>query len=119
MTQNDFGEICTVSFLKTKTSLKLSIGPNLAIKYNEEWKFYGTEIKSIEEVEINEGVVFDLIKSIYNSKSSGLDRISSSCLKDALSALIPQIMYIDKQSLRTGIFPDKWKTATVVPIFKS
>ena len=32
--------------------------------------------------------------------------------------LIPQLLYIFKQSVKTGKFPDKWKIATVVPIFK-
>ena len=97
-----------------------NIGPNLAKDYNEEWKFYGKESDEVMgEVEINEGVVFDLIRNIDNLKSSGLERISSSCLKDALLALIPPLVYLYKRSLITGIFPDKWKIANVVPIFKN
>ena len=96
------------------------IGPDLAKNYNEEWKFYGNEVNEvIEDIVINERVVFDLIRNIDISKSSGLDKISSSCLKDALLALLPQIIHIFKESFSTGIFPEKWKIATVVPIFKN
>ena len=96
------------------------IGPNLAKNYNEDWKFYGKEVnEAIEDIDINEGVVFDLIRNIDISKSSGLDKISSRCLRDALLALLPQIIHIFKESLNSGLFPDKWKIATVVPIFKN
>ena len=60
-----------------------------------------------------------MIRNIDISKSSGLDKISSRCLRDALLALLPHIIHIFKESLNTGIFPYKWKIATVVPIFKN
>ena len=70
-------------------------------------------------MDINEGIVFDLVRSIDTSKSSALDRMSSNRLKDALLALIPHIMHIFKQSIKTETFPDDWKIATVIPIFKN
>ena len=35
-----------------------------------------------------------------------------------MQVLIPQLCYIFKQAIETGKFPDKWKIATIVPIFK-
>ena len=55
---------------------------------------------------------------IDTSKSSGIDFISSRCLKDALMVLNTQISYIFEKSVKLGIFPDLWKIATVVPLFK-
>ena len=42
----------------------------------------------------------------------------SQCLKDALLVLIPQLSHIFKKSILTSKFPDKWKVATIVPVFK-
>ena len=97
-----------------------NIGPELAKNYNKEWKYYGSELNEvINDIDINEGKVFDLVKNIDISKSSGFDNISSKCLKDALSELIPHLTYIFRKSILTGICPDSWKIATVVPIFKN
>ena len=95
------------------------IGPNLASKFNEKWKYFGIENEnSINDIEIIEGYVYDFVKDINICKSSGFKEISSQCLRDALLALIPQLCYIFNQSIKTCKFPDKWKVATIVPIFK-
>ena len=96
-----------------------NIGPKLASKFNENWKYFGNEInETLDDIKIIEGYVYDFVKDINICKSSGFEDISSKCLKDALLVLIAQLSHIFKQSLVTGIFPDKWKVATIVPIFK-
>ena len=52
------------------------------------------------------------------TKSSGIENISPRCLKDALLVLNNQLCYIFEKSINSGIFPDLWKIATVIPIFK-
>ena len=44
--------------------------------------------------------------------------LSSKVLKDAFLVLTLQLVYLFNLSLQTGIFPPKWKIATVVPLFK-
>ena len=96
-----------------------NIGPNLASKFNKKWKYFGVEKEdSIDDIVVIEGYVFDFVKDINICKSSGFKEISSQCLRDALQVLIPQLCYIFKQAIVTGKFPDKWKIATIVPIFK-
>ena len=95
------------------------IGPKLASKFNEKWKYFGKEIDEVfEDIKVIEGFVYDFVKEINICKSSGFSEISSVCLRDALLMLISQLSYIFKQAIKTGIFPDKWKVATIVPIFK-
>ena len=53
------------------------------------------------------------------TKSSGLPLISARILKDALLVLTMQLVYLFNLSLTTGVTPQKWKVASVVPIFKS
>ena len=51
-------------------------------------------------------------------KSSAIQNISSKILKEALLGLIPQLTYVFNLSLTKGIFPQKWKTAIVIPLPK-
>ena len=95
------------------------IGPKLASKFNEKWKYFGKEIDEVfEDIKVIEGFVYDFVKEINICKSSGFSEISSVCLRDALLVLISQLSHIFKQAIKTGIFPDEWKVATIVPIFK-
>ena len=62
--------------------------------------------------------VIKLCKDIAPMKSSGLDEISSKICKDAFLVLSEQLVYIFNTSLLTATFPDEWKIAKVVPLFK-
>ena len=118
--KNQYGE--EINSEKTASYINdffTDIGPNLASKFKEDWKYFGNENNnSIEDLEIIEGYVYDFVKDINICKSSGFKEISSQCLRDALLAIIPQLCYIFKQCIKTGKFPNKWKIATIVPIFK-
>ena len=39
-------------------------------------------------------------------------------MKDALNAVLPQFTHLLNMSLRQAKFPDAWKIATVIPIYK-
>ena len=73
----------------------------------------------IGELEIKKIEVRKLINDIDITKSSGIDKILSKCLKDALLSLNSQLTHIFEMSLKFGMFPDSWKIATVVPLFKN
>ena len=51
-------------------------------------------------------------------KSSGLEDVSSKVLKDFLTLALREITMLYNRIIVTGIFPDKWKIATVTPIPK-
>ena len=59
-----------------------------------------------------------LCKEIKLSKSSGFDDISSRVFKDAFLVMIPQLVHIFNSSFIAGKFPDKWKQATIIPLYK-
>ena len=71
------------------------------------------ELKEISEIE-----VFNVVKHINVSKSSGIDNISSFVIKEAFGFLVREVTYMFNQSIRTSKFPDAWKQALVVPIPK-
>ena len=69
--------------------------------------------------EVNETEVFQIIKDINISKSSGIDDVSSFVLKEGSKILITGITYMFNLSIRHSKFPTAWKQALVIPITKS
>ena len=59
-----------------------------------------------------------IVKSIKNTKSVGLDDISSRVLKLATNALSIPIASIINNSIKQNIFPEELKHAKVVPVYK-
>ena len=96
-----------------------SIGPNLARKFEQEWRYYGETLqRGIENMVTNIEEVHKLCKGINTMKSSGIDVLSSRLCKDAFLAPEAQLVYLFNCSLATGRFPDKWKTAKIIPLLK-
>ena len=97
-----------------------NIGPQLAERFNKEWEYFGDEHDGeITDIKVNKFEVINFINSIDITKSSGLNKISSRCLKDAFQVLVSQLIHIFEISLKYCIFPSCWKVATIVPLFKS
>ena len=95
------------------------IGPNLAKKHSTEWRYYGdTSVIDIPDFRTDFEEVILLCRDIECLKSSGMDEISSRICKDAFLALPEQLTFLFNSSLETGIFPEAWKRAKVVPIYK-
>ena len=97
-----------------------NIGPNLAKSFNTEWEFSGEKVQDSEITSIHTDFeeVFNLCKEMNISKSSAIDLLSSRIIKDAFLVLILQLVYLFNLSLSTNIFPDRWKNAIVIPLFK-
>lgn len=62
--------------------------------------------------------IFNIILNMKNKVSSGEDGISNLTLKRISCFIIEPLCYIINESLKMGIFPQKLKTAVVVPIYK-
>ncbi len=62
----------------------------------------------------------DVKKLIMNSKSTScnLDPIPTWLLKKCLDVLLPVLTKMVNLSLKTGVFPDEWKLALVIPLIK-
>ena len=96
-----------------------NIGPKLAKKFDKEWDYFGSESENvIGKIKLTRGQIVQILKRIDISKSSGLEKISSNCLKDACLALSSQLLHIFEMSLKYCIFPNEWKIANIVPLFK-
>ena len=64
--------------------------------------------------------VEDVSKIIFESTNASceLDPIPTWLLKSCLDALAPSIAEMVNMSLLTGLVPDNWKTALVIPLLK-
>ena len=61
----------------------------------------------------------ETLAQIKTNKSPGIDSISAKLLKDAGDTITESLVNIFNLSLRSGIFPDDWKLAGVMPIYKN
>ena len=66
----------------------------------------------------NEDEVNKLVKEINIYKSSAIKNLSAKLIKPAFLVLIPQLTHLFNLCLQLGIFPESWKTATVIPLKK-
>ena len=62
--------------------------------------------------------VTKIISSLRNDCSSGYDGIPIKYLKPVSDYITSPLVHIINNSIKTGIFPEKWKTARVCPIPK-
>ena len=96
-----------------------NIGPDLAKQLNATWSYDGeiTDL-SIPDVTTDEETVTKLCKEIDIGKSSAIENISSTLIRDALLAIPTAITYVMNICLKNGVFPLSWKTGTVIPLQK-
>jgi hypothetical protein len=63
--------------------------------------------------------ILSKVKLIDVNKGAGPDHIPPSFVKHCGKELCTPLCIIFNKSLTNGVFPDRWKTAHVIPIFKS
>ena len=89
-----------------------NVGPNPAQTPNE----YVGETYSLTEFTGVE--VYNQVKRLKTTKSSGIPGISAAVIKLSLKSLNNEFTHLLNTSVTTNRFPNKWKKATVTPIPK-
>ena len=59
-----------------------------------------------------------IIRSLKNSKASGIDELDTYILKLVKDIIVPAVCHIINLSIEQKKFPTKWKIAKVVPLYK-
>jgi hypothetical protein len=96
------------------------IGRNLGSKFpqlgHEEKKYFPPLNKASYELEeaTSEEIAFRT-NDIADHKSSGIKDISTRLFKDARKALLTEFTHLYNLVITTGIFPEHWKIAMVIP----
>ena len=75
--------------------------------------------KSIFLEPCTEQEISKLLRNLKPKKSSGIDDVNNIILKELECYLTLPLMLLFNNSMETGIFPEKMKTAKVVPLHKS
>ena len=83
-------------------------------KYIKEYTGAKFKFHDIDEITIKE-----ILLTMENKVSTGLDGMSNKLLKTFDNALAKPISYLINDSLKQGIFPEALKAAKVVPLYKS
>ena len=68
--------------------------------------------------EVDSDSVKKIIANLDTSKSTGVDEINVKLIKNAGDAIIPSITQLINLSLSSGTYPDEWKHAKVLPLYK-
>ena len=74
--------------------------------------------KKIEQLTIGNEEIIELIRNINPDKATGSDSISGQMLLLCDNSVILPLKIIFRSILLTSIYPDIWKLANVIPIFK-
>jgi len=73
----------------------------------------------LEEIIIRKEDVLGILKNLRIDKSPGLDVISPRILWEVRDEIAEPLAKIFSSSMSTGVLPEDWKEANVVPLFKS
>ena len=73
---------------------------------------------TLHEQEIPVEMVLTSIKQLDINKATGSDEIPMRLPKETANQIAPSLTMLFNKSLRLGIFPEEWKLANIVPIFK-
>ena len=101
----------------------VNAGPNLARKINCKDKHFSDFLHSPSDTSIfftptDTHEIIEIVKSLKNSNSSGHDEITTKLLKQIIIDIAPPLMHIFNLSLSNGVYPNSFKIAKVIPIFK-
>ena len=63
--------------------------------------------------------VYHLLLGLSSNKPTGIDKISCKIIKIAAPVISDTLTLIFNQAITISSFPDEWKTAKVIPVFKN
>ena len=72
----------------------------------------------IEDLLITSDKVKNILSTLDCSKSTGCDQIGNRLLKKAAIPISQILCHIFNKSLTNGIYPETWKRAFVIPLYK-
>ena len=96
-----------------------TIGSNLAQLFNTPWSYDGDfQENTMTSLTADPAEVLKLCREIKPFKSSSIHQLSSKVLKDAFLVISTQLTHLFNLIFTTGVYPDIWKRANVIPLFK-
>ena len=90
--------------------------------HNKLQEYISTKIPEDANFEIpaiTEEFVLEQLKALKIDKAVGIDGISPKLLRIAAPIITPSLTWIMNLSIKTGTFPNIWKVAKVIPVYKA
>ena len=98
----------------------VNIGPNLASKCDQPWRFDGNPCpNNIDSIFTDVDEIIILCKDINVNKSSCIEHLSSEIIRDAFLAVPEKIVELFNLSFALAEIPSEWKIARVTPLPKA
>ena len=97
------------------------IASNLVQKLPSVHKLYeekGVQPNTFNFKEVTEELVLTKLKGLNPSKATGFDNIPAKFLRDAAEKITPVITHLINVSIKNSNFPNKFKVAGVIPLYK-
>ncbi|CAK1594921.1 unnamed protein product [Parnassius mnemosyne] len=112
------GEICDLfaSYVGAVYNAQHDINSELNVN---KWNLICNYSLELTAPYLNMDQILNIMKSVDDNKGSGPDGVPSLFMKACADELVTPIYLIFKKSLQSGLFPDVWKSAKVVPIHKA
>ncbi|KAL9956568.1 hypothetical protein ACROYT_G038061 [Oculina patagonica] len=96
-----------------------SLAENLPIPNHDSVELQTERSQSFKFEQINCNIVEETIRKLSANKATGLDKLPASIFKLACNVISTPLSHIFNASISSGIFPDDWKVAKVLPKYKS
>ena len=101
-----------------------NIGPNLASNIDSSNYNFETHVKNAKsEFAASQHVtvshVSHLLHGLSSNKATGIDKISCKIIKLATPVISDSLTLIFNQAITLSSFPDEWKIARVIPLYKN
>ncbi|GBN87144.1 putative RNA-directed DNA polymerase from transposon BS [Araneus ventricosus] len=110
---------CLANSLETQFTLNNISDKNTENTVKRSVEYFGTlNVKCTDSDRPSPSEVLGCIKKLKNNKAPGTDGISNMMIRKLPNNVIFYLTFLLQKVLILGHFPQRWKTATVVPIFK-
>ena len=73
---------------------------------------------NIDNISFTENEIISIIRSLNHNKAHGWDGISIRMIKICDESIAYPLKIIFDTALKSGIFPEKWKKANIIPVHK-
>jgi hypothetical protein len=73
---------------------------------------------NVNITDITKEEILDAIKALDLKSTNGPDKIPSFFLKDFVQEFLLSLFYIFNLALKSDTFPNSWKIAIIIPVFK-
>jgi hypothetical protein len=97
---------------------EINTSPNID-NLNFNWTTNSDRLNTIGSVQFGVDELKQKLKNLYATKDAGPDNIHLLLLVNCVNSFALPLSILFNKSLETGTFPELWKQANVIPIFKN